>query len=180
MEKQQKIKHLLWRTGFGPTQKDIERLLPMNETQWWSQIKSDSRRNPEYFDVVKNAFDGIAKGFGELGRMENDRLDKEQKKQIRKKSREGLRNLNLIWLEEMANSRAQLREKNGLLLAWAFCQSQHQYALPTTAAPHHSKKMRWAISVRSCGRCPKAPLCLRFLTISKTAKKVRTKTLPAR
>ncbi len=50
-------------------------------------------------------------GVGELGKMEKRDLDKEQKRQIRKQSREDLQNLNLLWLEEMTHSKAQLREK---------------------------------------------------------------------
>jgi len=41
--------------------------------------------------------------------MEN--LSKEQKKQLRKQSAEDIKNLNLLWLGEMINSEAQLREK---------------------------------------------------------------------
>ena len=43
--------------------------------------------------------------------MEKRDLDKEQKKQLKKQSREDLQNLNLLWLEEMTHSKAQLREK---------------------------------------------------------------------
>jgi uncharacterized protein (DUF1800 family) len=46
--------------------------------------------------------------------MERRDLDKEEKKQLRKQSREDLQSLNLLWLEEMTHSKAQLREKMAL------------------------------------------------------------------
>ena len=45
------------------------------------------------------------------GRQE---LSAEQKKTLRVKSRDGLKNLNLAWLEQMINSSQQLREKMSL------------------------------------------------------------------
>jgi uncharacterized protein (DUF1800 family) len=38
-------------------------------------------------------------------------MSDDEKKMIRKKSREGIKNLNLYWINEMVNSNAQLREK---------------------------------------------------------------------
>jgi len=53
-------------------------------------------------------------GAGEIGKMESRELDKEEKKKIRQQSRDDLRNLNLLWLDEMIHSKAQLREKMAL------------------------------------------------------------------
>jgi uncharacterized protein (DUF1800 family) len=116
MKKEQQLKHLLWRTGFGPDVQSIERWMALKPSEWWPAIKKDAAGEPEYFNVSGNALDGFAKGLGELGRMERDRLDKEQRKKLRKESRDGLRNLNMLWMEEMVRSKAQLREK--LALFW--------------------------------------------------------------
>jgi len=49
-------------------------------------------------------------GIQEAGRQQKE-MSPEQKKEIRKRSRESIRNLNLYWMNEMVNSDAQLREK---------------------------------------------------------------------
>jgi len=49
-------------------------------------------------------------GIREAGRQQKE-ISAEQKKEIQKRSREGIRNLNLYWINEMVNSDAQLREK---------------------------------------------------------------------
>ena len=60
--------------------------------------------------MADNYLKGLAMGIGELGRQ-NRKLDEEEKKMVRQKQRESLRNLNLHWLDTMVNSDAQLREK---------------------------------------------------------------------
>ena len=50
-------------------------------------------------------------GFEEAGRQQRLEMSEEQKKELRKRSREGIRNLNIYWMNEMVNSAAQLREK---------------------------------------------------------------------
>ena len=49
-------------------------------------------------------------GFQEAGRQRQE-MSPEQKKEFQKKSREGIRSLNLYWFNEMVNSDAQLRRK---------------------------------------------------------------------
>ncbi|MFZ4634848.1 MAG: DUF1800 domain-containing protein [Saprospiraceae bacterium] len=105
------IRHLLWRAGYGPGSKswpDWEKLTP---AQAWKKIKAESATQPVAFNVASNAFQGIGMGVGEIGRTENGGLTDEQKKQIRKQSKEDLRSLNLLWLDEMTHTKAQLREK---------------------------------------------------------------------
>ncbi len=83
----------------------------MPEASWWPKLKDDSKPTPDYFDVADSAVKGLLMGLGEIGKMEQRDLDKEQKKQLRQQSREDLRNLNLLWLDEMTFTKAQLREK---------------------------------------------------------------------
>lgn len=64
---------------------------------------------PEYINAAGNVMQGLLKGIQEEGKMQQ--LTKEQKQEIRKQSREDLKNLNLLWLEEMVNGKAGLREK---------------------------------------------------------------------
>lgn len=106
-----KLKHLLWRMGFGPRTKSWEKWMALPPESWWPKLKDESAAEPRQFDVADGAVKGLLMGLGELGKMEKNDLDKEQKKQVREQSREDLKNLNLLWLEEMTHSKAQLREK---------------------------------------------------------------------
>ncbi|MDO8365341.1 MAG: DUF1800 domain-containing protein [Saprospiraceae bacterium] len=109
-----KLQHLLWRFGFGPRTKSWQNWTALPPESWWPKLRDESLPAPQHFDVVDGAVKGLLMGAGELGKMERRELDKEQKRQIRKQSREDLQNLNLLWLEEMTHSKAQLREKIAL------------------------------------------------------------------
>ena len=113
-KKMQKLKHLLWRVGFGPRTQSWDKWMALPENAWWPKMKDDSAIKPEYFDIADSAVKGLLMGIGELGRMERRELDAAEKKQIREQSRDDLRNLNLLWLEEMTRTQAQLREKIAL------------------------------------------------------------------
>ena len=110
--KQLKLQHLLWRTGFGPEAAAWPQWEHLDQSAWWPQIKADSVAPPEYFDFVDNALRGLLMGLDEAGKMERKKdLSKEEKKRLREQSREGLQSLNLRWLEQMVQTKAQLREK---------------------------------------------------------------------
>jgi uncharacterized protein (DUF1800 family) len=66
---------------------------------------------PQYLNVVENALKGLAMGIGEADKMNKRQLTTEEKKNLRKQSREDIKNLNIHWINEMATSGAQLREK---------------------------------------------------------------------
>jgi uncharacterized protein (DUF1800 family) len=108
------LKHLLWRAGFGPALPTLPNWTSLPEAQWWPRLKQLSADPPEYIDVADSAIKGLLMGAGDIGRMERDELDKEQKKQLRRQSRDDLQHLNLQWLETMVYSKAQLREKMAL------------------------------------------------------------------
>ncbi len=113
MDQQLKLQHFLWRTGFGPSPTDWQQWNRTEPRTWWQKAKAASAAKPTYIDVAGNAIKGLLQGAGDLATMESD-LDKEQRKRIREQSRDDLRSLNLVWLDEMANSKAQLREKVAL------------------------------------------------------------------
>lgn len=109
-----KLQHLLWRFGFGPRTKSWENWSALPPEAWWPKLRDESMPAPQHFDVADGVVKGLLMGVGELGKMERRDLDKDQKRQLRKQSREDLQNLNLLWLEEMTHSKAQLREKMAL------------------------------------------------------------------
>ena len=55
--------------------------------------------------------EGLVMGFQEAGRSQRKELGAEDRKQLLQKNREGIRSLNLYWMQNMVNSKAQLREK---------------------------------------------------------------------
>lgn len=109
-----KLQHLLWRMGFGPRTKSWEKWTALPPETWWPKLRDESLTAPRHFEVASDAVKGLLMGAGELGKMERRELDGEQKRQLRKQSREELQNLNLLWLEEMTHTKAQLREKMAL------------------------------------------------------------------
>jgi uncharacterized protein (DUF1800 family) len=98
------ILHLLRRAGFGPAAEDLTSL-SMDRKDLYRELVKRSSPAPATLKVA--AVEGLAKEMGT--RMQD--LSREQKQQIRKQNNEGLKDLNLLWLNEMVQSKAQLREK---------------------------------------------------------------------
>jgi uncharacterized protein (DUF1800 family) len=101
--------HLLQRAGFGPSAEDIPSLSESKAEQLFQQLLKKSTARPQFIKVTSSALDGLVKGIMTEGRMQE--LSKEQRAELRKQSREALKDLNLRWLDEMVHSDAQLREK---------------------------------------------------------------------
>ncbi len=106
--------HLLWRAGFGPMAEYAADLESLEPQQIWNGLLKSSSKRPDKITVTQNLFDGLFKGVKDFAEMEKRELSKEQKKQIRQQAKDGLKNLNIRWLEEMVNGEAQLREKMSL------------------------------------------------------------------
>lgn len=113
VSKQLRLKHLLWRSGFGPAAETWQRWLSLDEKDWWPTIRKGSAAQPNMLEVTGDTVQGLLMGLGEFGRVEGTReeMDQDRRKQARAQSREYLQSLNLVWLEEQVQSRAQLREK---------------------------------------------------------------------
>ena len=79
-KKMQKLKHLLWRMGFGPRTQSWDKWIALPENAWWPKMKDDSAIEPEYFDIADSAIKGLLMGIGEIGRMERRELDQAEKK----------------------------------------------------------------------------------------------------
>ncbi|WP_170148861.1 DUF1800 domain-containing protein [Deminuibacter soli] len=114
---QQKNLHLLWRAGFGVMAEDLAQINTVATADLYADMEKKSNTRAVHFDVVSNAVKGLLMGVGEeanMQKMQRNLLTPEQRKQIRQRSREDLKNLNMTWLDEMVDSPAQLREKMSL------------------------------------------------------------------
>lgn len=113
------IKHLLWRTGFGPSFADIAALDSRSKEDWWLKIKNASSVQPEPLVFTSNFVTDLIKDLKspdaiEEFKKDNKTLIREKTFEMRKVTKEVLRNLNLAWMDKMIFSDAQLREKMSL------------------------------------------------------------------
>lgn len=110
--RQVKNQHLLWRAGFGPSVNDLSQTFNASPEAYYKALAKASAKEPSYIKIADNMMDGLVKGVQDIVRMQE--LSDDKKKELRRKSREEIRNLNLEWLDEMVNSEQQLREKMSL------------------------------------------------------------------
>ncbi len=108
-----KNQHLLWRAAFGPMAENTASLDDISQKKLWELLLKTSSKPPQKIAVAKNLVDGLMEGVKDLSMQ--SQLSKEQKGRLRRQqSRDDLRNMNLLWLDQMINSQAQLREKMSL------------------------------------------------------------------
>jgi uncharacterized protein (DUF1800 family) len=103
-------KHLLWRAGFGPMTEQLNQLESANPVKIWKSLLDSSSENYKSIDVVDSSIRGLMMGMNEAGKQVRS-LSDEEKRMLRVKSREGIKTLNITWLNEMIHSDQQLREK---------------------------------------------------------------------
>src|SRR5688572_26238900 len=111
VSKQLKNQHLLWRAGFGPAVEQLPDLNDFTPQEFYKALVKASEKTPVYMNVANNYLEGLMMGIDQVGRVQRKDLSAEEKKEVQRQSREGVRNLNLTWLREMVNSAAQIREK---------------------------------------------------------------------
>ncbi len=112
VESQRRLKHLLWRAGFGPATIDWPKWRHRSSEEGWEILLQQSMSPPEELFVTDDVVRGLFMGVGEFVRVEE--LSPEERRQQRAQSRKLLQSLNLMWLEEMVYTSAQLREKVAL------------------------------------------------------------------
>lgn len=109
---QRRLQHLLWRAGFGPASAEWPAWLRRPQEVWWPMLRRQSAREPGELFVTDDVVRGLFMGVGEFARVEE--LTPEERRQRRAQSRDLLQSLNLLWLEEMTLTQAQVREKAAL------------------------------------------------------------------
>lgn len=108
---QARNQHLMWRAGFGPSVEQLKDLSRVTPHQLYKALQKASSKKPEYIDVADDFLKGLFMGVEEIGRQERKEMTAEQRKQVQKKNREGVRSLNLNWLKLYVHTDMQLREK---------------------------------------------------------------------
>lgn len=108
---QLKNQHLLWRAGFGPAAEQLDDLSKYSPAQFYKALAKSSAKKPVYINAADNYLQGLYRGVEQAGKLQQKELTPEERKKVQQKNREGVRNLNIYWLNEMVNTNAQLREK---------------------------------------------------------------------
>ncbi|RYF84341.1 MAG: DUF1800 family protein, partial [Chitinophagaceae bacterium] len=108
-----KNQHLLWRAAFGPMAENAASLDDMNNKKLWQLLVKTSAKEPKKLEVADNLVDGLYKGVQDVA-MQSELSKAEAGRKRRQEAREGLKSLNLMWLDEMIHSEAQLMNKMSL------------------------------------------------------------------
>lgn len=108
---QVKNQHLMWRAGFGPAAEQLPQLGSLSPRELYRALQKASSKSLAYLDVADDYLKGLFMGVKEAGQQGRRDLDAEERRTIRDKQRDGIKNLNLTWLDQMVDSPAQLREK---------------------------------------------------------------------
>lgn len=104
----------MWRAGFGPAAAQLSQLKEISPQQLYKALQKSSSKNPEFIDVADSYLKGLMMGIDNEVKLSKKNLEPAERRMIQQKQREGVKSLNLFWLEEMVNSNAQLREKMSL------------------------------------------------------------------
>ena len=118
MNSNQQLQHLYWRAGFGPRPQDVA--AGRSPRQALRQLLHDSEKyeplvGPGPDDPVRQEM-MAAPAMAGVPRPRRAELTPEQRKQQNQGIREAFNNMSTAWMERMASSPAQLREK--LTLFW--------------------------------------------------------------
>ncbi|WP_207495173.1 DUF1800 domain-containing protein [Aridibaculum aurantiacum] len=112
VNQQIKNQHLLWRAGFGPAADQLTTQFSIATHQLYASMVKASKKPPSFINVAADIYEDLVPGSASMSMQEIQKeLQDEKKRAFQRKSREAIKDLNLVWLHEMVNSEAQLREK---------------------------------------------------------------------
>lgn len=100
----------MWRAGFGPAADQLEQLKQVTPVQLYKALQKASSKKPEYLDATDSYLKGLMKGIQDEGKRKKE-LERDERKNLQQQSRQAVKDLNLLWLENMVDSNQQLREK---------------------------------------------------------------------
>ena len=102
-----KNQQLLWRAAFGPMAENAASLDDISQKKLWKLLLETSSKSPAKIAVAENLVDGLNKGVQDVV-MQNEINKAEIARKKRAQSRDDLKSLNILWLDKMINSEAQL------------------------------------------------------------------------
>lgn len=121
-----KNQHLLWRSAFGPMAENASELDKTSQKELWKLLQKTSAGQVQKIQVTTNPADDYMMTNTEDTKKKV--LDPETRKKLREKSRDDIKQLNLVWLQSMVNSQAQLLEKMSLFWHGHFaCHTVNSY-----------------------------------------------------
>lgn len=103
--------HLLWRAGFGPSAEQVSALPSVSPHDVFKNLQEASQKKPMPIEGADDFLKELWGGTAKEGLQRAKDLSDAERRMIRQKQRNGLKNLNLAWMNEMVKSGAQLREK---------------------------------------------------------------------
>lgn len=104
-----KNQHLLWRAGFGPAVEQLGDLSQYSPLQYFKAIEKASAKKPTYINIADDTL--VMMYEDAMDAKKRSLLTADDRKELARRQREAIRDLNLYWLKEMIASPAQLREK---------------------------------------------------------------------
>jgi uncharacterized protein (DUF1800 family) len=106
-----KNQHLLWRAAFGPMAENIAELDTITPKQLWAKLLSTSQDVPTAMAIAKDPKKDKAFMNDDGTTIQYGKMDAITRKLLAQQYREDLKDMNIAWLNNMINSKAQLREK---------------------------------------------------------------------
>jgi uncharacterized protein (DUF1800 family) len=106
-----KNQHLLWRAAFGPMAENVVELDNIVPKELWKKLLDTSREIPEKINVATDPRSDKAYMNEDGTQMQYKEMDAITRKLLAVQYRDDLKNMNIAWLNNMINSKAQLREK---------------------------------------------------------------------
>lgn len=99
----------MWRAGFGPAASQLGQLQTLSPQQLFTALQKASAKQPSFIDAADDYLKGLVKGIQEEGMRQV--MTAEDRRMVQQQTRQAVRSLNLLWLDEMVHANGQLREK---------------------------------------------------------------------
>jgi uncharacterized protein (DUF1800 family) len=106
-----KNQHLLWRAAFGPMAENIAALENIAPKELWNTLKNTSKDIPTKMNIATNPLADKVYMNDDGNTMKVTEMDALTKKLLAQQYKNDLKDMNIAWLNQMINSKAQLREK---------------------------------------------------------------------
>jgi uncharacterized protein (DUF1800 family) len=106
-----KNQHLLWRAAFGPMAENVATLDTISPKELWKTLLNTSADAPVKMNVANDPRTDKAYMNEDGTQMQYKQMDAITRKLLAVQYRDDLKNMNIAWLNNMINSKAQLREK---------------------------------------------------------------------